>query len=91
LEDHEKKLQLCFDCCNQYGISLNIVKCQFLVLKGKLLGHIVSQDGILMDPTKIEVIFLLPLPQIVMDVWAFLGMLVITQGLSISMQFWLAH
>ncbi len=73
MEDHKKKLQLCFDCFNQYGISLNIVKCQFLVLKGKLLGHIVSQDGNLMDPTKIEVIFLLPLPQIVMDVWAFFG------------------
>ncbi len=43
------------------------------MLKGKLLGHIVSQDGILMDPTKIEVIFLLPLPQIVTDVWAFFG------------------
>jgi hypothetical protein len=22
LKDHEKKLQLCFDHCNQYGISL---------------------------------------------------------------------
>jgi len=68
LEDHEKKLQLCFDCYNQYGIFLNTTKCQFLVLKGKLLGHIVSQDGILMDPAEIEVILLLPLPQTVTNV-----------------------
>jgi hypothetical protein len=68
LEDHEKKLQLCFDCCNQYGISLNAVKCQFLVLKGILLSHIVSQDGILIDPAKIEVILLLLLPQKVINV-----------------------
>jgi hypothetical protein len=39
LKDYEEKLQLYFDRYNQYGISLNVVKCQFLVLKGKLLGH----------------------------------------------------
>ncbi len=71
MEDHEKNLQFCFDCYNQYGISLNATKCQFLGLKGKLLGHIVSQDGILMDLAKIEVIFLLPLLQTVTYVWAF--------------------
>jgi hypothetical protein len=73
LEDHEDELQLCFDCCNQYEIFLNATKCQFLVLKRKLLGHIISEDGISMDLAKIEVIFLLPLPQPIIDVQAFFG------------------
>jgi hypothetical protein len=58
LKDHEKKLQLCFDHCNQYGISLNAAKCYFLVLIGKLLGHVLSHDGSSMDPATIEVIIL---------------------------------
>jgi hypothetical protein len=65
LEECEIKLQLCFDPCNQYGISLNFIKCQLiLVLKGKLLGQIVFSNGISMDLSKIEIIFLLFLPQV---------------------------
>lgn len=58
LKDHGKKLQLCFDHCIQYGISLKVTKCSALVLIGKLLGHIISQDEISMDLAKIEVIIL---------------------------------
>jgi len=69
LEQCEIKLQLCFDPCNHYGISLNSIKCQLiLVLKGKLLGHIVFLNGISMDLSKIEIIFLLFLPQVIMNV-----------------------
>jgi hypothetical protein len=72
LGECEIKLQLCFDPCNQYGISYNSMKCQLiLVLKGKLLGHIVFLNGISMDLSKIEIIFLLLLPQVIMDVLPF--------------------
>jgi hypothetical protein len=59
-----------FNQCDQYGISLNVDKCQFFTWKRKLLSHIISQDGISMDLAKVEVI---PLSQFVTKVWAFLG------------------
>ena len=71
--DHEDKLARCFAKCKEYGISLNSGKCQFLVPLGKLLGHIVSKDGITTDPAKVYIILALPLPATVKDVRAFLG------------------
>jgi hypothetical protein len=69
LEDCEIKLQLCFDPCNQDGFSLNSIKCQLiLILKGKLSGRIIFLNGISMDLSKIEIIFLLLLPEVIMDV-----------------------
>ena len=59
-EDHPAHLVLCFNQCNQFGISLNAAKCQFAVPYGKLLGHIVSKEGISIDPDKIALIFNTP-------------------------------
>ncbi len=64
---------MCFNQCDQYNISSNVVKCQFFTWRGKLLSHIISQNGISMDPAKVEVIILLLLSQSVTKVWAFLG------------------
>ena len=70
---HEECLSKCFAQCKKYGISLNAAKCQFLVPFGKLLGHIVSIHGIMVDPAKVAVIINLPLPDSVTEVRAFLG------------------
>ncbi|WCJ29474.1 Retrovirus-related Pol polyprotein from transposon 297 [Euphorbia peplus] len=40
----------------KYNLRLNPKKCVFGVTSGKLLGHIVSQRGIEMDPYKIKAI-----------------------------------
>ena len=72
-ETHAECLSKCFAQCKKYGISLNAAKCQFLVPCGKLLGHIVSIHGIMVDPAKVAVIINLPLPDSVTEVRAFLG------------------
>ena len=54
---HVECLTKCFTKCHEYGISLNATKSQFLVPYGKLLGHIVSVQGMAIDLDK-----LLPLP-----------------------------
>ena len=54
--DHPQALAHFFTQCSKFGISLNIAKCQFVVPYGKLLGHIVSADGIGIDPNKITLI-----------------------------------
>ena len=44
--DHVKHLRKTFDRCRKFGISLNPKKSTFGIDEGKLLGHIVSKDGI---------------------------------------------
>ena len=51
--DHLKKV---FLKCRKFGISLNPKKSHFVMLEGKLLGHIISKDGIKIDPSRVEAI-----------------------------------
>ncbi|MCO5571412.1 hypothetical protein L7F22_025152 [Adiantum nelumboides] len=54
--EHLKHLRLCFLKCRKVNFSLNPLKCAFAVRSGRLLGHVVSEDGIAMDPNKIAAI-----------------------------------
>ena len=50
---HLGHLQLCLVRCRTSRLSLNLAKCAFDVTSGALLGHIVSKEGIAVDPNKI--------------------------------------
>ena len=39
-----------FERCREFGISLNPAKSVFGVTEGKLLGHIISKDGVKLEP-----------------------------------------
>jgi hypothetical protein len=69
---HAECLTKCFTKCHEYGISLNAAKSQFLVPYGKLLGHIVSVQGMATDPNKVASIANLPIPNTVSEVKGFL-------------------
>jgi len=49
--------------CQETNLSLSHEKCRMLVTKGVVLGHVVFAAGIEVDPTKIEVLFTLPIPK----------------------------
>jgi hypothetical protein len=61
-EEHIQHLTQVFERCQKYGISLNPKKNIFGVEEGKLLGHIISQAGIHIDPERIKAIAQLPPP-----------------------------
>ena len=42
--------------CRKFGISLNPKRYQFALSKGKLLGYIVSTEGVKIDPVRVEAI-----------------------------------
>jgi hypothetical protein len=52
LKEHVALLSIMFDRCRELQISLNLRKCIFCVPHGNSLGHIVCQEGVLVDPTK---------------------------------------
>jgi hypothetical protein len=60
--DHPIHLCTIFLRCRFYHICLNPHKCVFCVESGRLLGFIVSRQGIRVDPLKVKVILNLPPP-----------------------------
>ena len=59
-QDHMDHLQQIFVHCRHYNIRLNPHKCIFGVESGHFLGFIVANDGICIDPLKVEAITNLP-------------------------------
>ena len=60
--DHPSHIRMVFERCRFYKIRLNPNKCVFAVTSGRLLGFIVSDEGIRVDPFKVEAIVQLPPP-----------------------------
>ena len=56
-------------------MRLNPKKCTFGVISGKLLGHIVCERGIEVDPEKIKAILDMPAPRTKKEIIGFLGRL----------------
>jgi len=59
LKEHIEVLPLMPNRCQQLHISLNLKKCIYCSTFGILLGHVVSKQGLLVDPIKIIVIIYL--------------------------------
>jgi hypothetical protein len=59
--------------CRKCGISLNPKKSHFAHREGKLLGHVVSVDGVKIDPARVEAIQKLSLPISKKYIQSFLG------------------
>ena len=53
-EEHVAHLLWVFRKCKKFGISVNPKKSHFSMKEGKLLGHILSQEGIKIDPKRVE-------------------------------------
>ena len=73
--DHLAALQRFFERIRQFRLRLNLKKCTFEVTSGKLLGHIVSERGIEVDPEKIMAILDMPAPRDEKEIRGFLGRL----------------
>ena len=53
---HLFQLRLCLQRCRDTRLKLNPAKCAFAVKSGILLGHIVSKEGLSIDPDKVKAI-----------------------------------
>ena len=74
LEHKQHVLQL-FQRLNEFGISINVSKCEFGKHQIVFLGHLISHDGIKPLPDKVEAIQKYPLPSHVKQLRRFLGMI----------------
>ena len=74
-EEHLDHLQKLFEILKKYKPRLNPNKCKFGVRSGKLLGFVVSNKGIEVDPSKVKAIQEMPSPLTKKEVRGFLGRL----------------
>ena len=75
-ENFEKclfNLEIILHRCIEKNLVLNWEKCHFMVSQGIVLGHIISEKGIEVDKSKVDLISKLPPPTNVKTVRQFLG------------------
>ncbi|CAL9018999.1 unnamed protein product [Prunus brigantina] len=66
-------LSLVLQRCRETNLILNWEKCQFMVKRGVVLGHVISSKGIEVDKAKIDIISNMAAPASVKGVRSFLG------------------
>ena len=74
-EGHIINLRKFFERIKEYRLRLNPQKCAFGVIAEKLLGILVSDRGIKVDPSKIKAILEMPPPKSEKEIRGFLGQL----------------
>ena len=73
-QQHDERLEAVLKRLLEAGVTLNLDKCVFSTKQVKFLGHVISSNGIEVDPDKIKAIADLPPPTNVQEVRMFLGM-----------------
>ena len=74
LEDHFNHIETIFRLLHEAGLKLKFKKCHFLKKSVNYLGHIISEDGIAPDPSKIDKIANYRIPQNSEELASFLGL-----------------
>ena len=72
--EHERHLGLVLQTLRQYQLYAKFSKCEFWLSRVGFLGHVVSADGIYVDPQKVEAVANWEQPTTVTEVQSFLGL-----------------
>jgi len=75
-EEHLADLRKEFEKCKNFGISLNPRKTLLGLEEGKLLDHIISKDGIRINPSRIEGILKINHPRNMKELQSFIGKII---------------
>ena len=73
-EDHETHLRLALERLQSEKLYAKFSKCEFWLDKVMFLGHIVSYEGVSVDPAKIEAVMNWKQPKSVTEIRSFLGL-----------------
>ncbi|XP_021743197.1 uncharacterized protein LOC110709290 [Chenopodium quinoa] len=73
-EEHKKHLRQVLSCLREHQLYAKLSKCEFWLEKVAFLGHVISKDGVSVDPSKIRAVSDWPTLKNVSDVRSFLGL-----------------
>ncbi|KAL4385205.1 hypothetical protein GQ457_15G021460 [Hibiscus cannabinus] len=71
-EDHDRHLRLVLQTLLENQLYAKLSKCEFWIRKAVFLGHVVSFEGIRMDPKKVEAVVNWKQPKSVTEIHSFL-------------------
>ena len=73
-EEHERHLIIVLQTLRKHKLYAKMSKCEFWRKEVKFLSHVVSKQGVVVDPAKIEAVMKWEPPKNVTDVCSFLGL-----------------
>ena len=74
MDDHVKHLRTVLQTLRDHQLYAKFSKCEFWTESVAFLGHVVTKDGIQVDPKKIEAVSEWPRPTTVTEIRSFLGL-----------------
>jgi hypothetical protein len=73
-EDHEEHLWVVLQWLWDHQLYAKFSKCEFWISEVPFLGHVISSEGITVDPSKVRDVLDWEPPKSVHEVWSFLGL-----------------
>jgi ribonuclease HI len=73
-EEHEQHLRMVLQVLREHQLYEKLSKCSFYQKQIHYLGHIISEEGIVVDPEKVQAIQEWPTPRNVTEVRSFMGL-----------------
>ena len=73
-DDHLRRMEEVFGRLREAGLKLKPQKCRFLQKEVTYSGHVVSENGVSTDPSKVSKILDWPIPRNISELRSFLGL-----------------
>jgi hypothetical protein len=73
-KEHEEHLRLVLQVLREHQLYAKFNKCEFFQKQIHYLGHVLSEEGVAVDPDKIRSIMEWPTPKDVSDIRSFMGL-----------------
>ncbi|GAU51685.1 hypothetical protein TSUD_414990 [Trifolium subterraneum] len=73
-EEHEEHLRLVLQVLKEKQLYANLGKCEFWLEEVKFLGHVISKEGIAVDPSKVEAVVAWERPKTATEIRSFVGL-----------------
>jgi hypothetical protein len=73
MEEHEQHLRMVLQVLREHQLYAKLIKCSFYQRKIHYLGHIISEEGIIVDLEKVEAIREWSTPRNIAEVRSFMG------------------
>ncbi|CAI7781216.1 unnamed protein product [Closterium sp. NIES-53] len=74
LEEHAQHLRIVLDTLRQHRLYAKLSKCTFARSSIGFLGHVISTNGIAMDPAKVQCLADWPAPRTIAELQSFIGL-----------------
>ncbi|CAL9026375.1 unnamed protein product [Prunus brigantina] len=73
-EEHEQHLSIVLQTLREHKLFAKLSKCEFWLTEVKFLGHVISKEGIAVDPAKVEAVLNWRQQKNVHEIRSFLGL-----------------